>query len=116
MKLNSKGVQRVEDERIPYGVYVFRCEDGEYLGDGDGNLMLSFGLATDAKTHARKIIEAARHYGFYKGKVEFWRGQRPVSDEEFNEQMERAKWGLTPDPFDMSSVLDTLEARKQNGR
>jgi hypothetical protein len=116
MKMKRTGMQRVEDLRIPYGVYVFRCEDGEYLGDGDGNLMLSFGLASDAKVHARRIIEAARHYGFYKGKVEFWRGQRPVSDEEFEEQMQRARWGLNPDPFDMSAVLDELEAERQNGR
>lgn len=115
MKLNRTGMQRVEDERIPYGVFVFRCEDGEYLGDGDGNLMMRFGLAADAKHHARVIIEAARHYGFYKGKVEFWRGQRPVSDEEFEEQLERQRWGLTPDPFDMSAVLDSLgDLRKRD--
>lgn len=115
MKLNRTGMERVEDERIPYGVYVFRCDDGEYLGDEAGNLMLSFGLASDAKIHARKIIEAARHYGFRKGKVEFWRGQRPVSDEEFEEQLERQKWGLTPDPFDMSAVLDELgDLRKRD--
>jgi hypothetical protein len=115
MKLNGKGMQRVEDERIPYGVYVFQCDDGEFLGDGDGNLMLSFGLASDYAIHARRIIEAARHYGFHKGKVVFWRGQRPVSDEEFEEQLERSRWGLDPDPFDMSAVLDSLEARRKNG-
>lgn len=115
MKLNRTGMQRVEDERIPYGVFVFRCEDGEYLGDGDGNLMMRFGLAADAMVHARVIIEAARYYGFYKGKVEFWRGQRPVSDEEFEEQLQRAKWGLTPDPYDMSAVLDELGSLRANG-
>ena len=116
MKLKRTGMQRVDDIRIPYGVYVFQCEDGEYLGDGEGNLMLVFGLRADAKKCARVIIEAARHYGFTKGKVQFWAGQRPVSDEEFEEQMERARWGLNPDPFDMSAVLDELEASKQNDR
>lgn len=115
MKLNTKRVQRVDDLRIPYGVYVYRCEDGEYLGDGDGNLMMRFGLRRDAAKCSRIIIEAARHYGFGNGKVEFWAGQRPVTDEEFEEQMQRVKWGLTPDPYDMSAVLDELAARKQNG-
>ena len=115
MKLNTTGISRVEDKRIPYGVFVFRCEDGEYLGDGDGNIMQRFGLFTDAKIHARIVVEAARHYGFRKGKVEFWRGQRPVTDEEYEEQMERAKWGLTPDPFDMSAVLDELEVQRRRG-
>lgn len=114
MKLNTTGMRPVEDMRIPYGVYVFQCEDGEFLGDGDGNLMLSFGLAADFKVHARRIIEAARHYGFTKGKVVFWRGQRPVSDEEFEEQMQRQKFGLTPDPFDMSAVLDELGSLRSN--
>ena len=101
MKLNTTGVRRVDDERIPYGVFVYQCEDGEFLGDGDGNLMLVFGLAADAKIHARTIIEAARHYGFTGGKVQFWRGQRPVSDEEYERQLTRQKLGLVPDEFDM---------------
>lgn len=115
MKLTTKGIQRVDDPRIPYGVFVFQCEDGEYLGDGDGNLMLVFGLRSDAKHHSRTIIEAARHYGFTKGKVQFWAGQRPVSDEEFEQQTQRAKFGLTPDPYDMSDLLDSREAKRING-
>jgi hypothetical protein len=115
MKINTTQRTRVDDKRIPYGVYVFQCEDGEYLGDGDGNLMLVFGLAADAKIHARTILTAARHYGFTKGKVQFWRGQRPVTDEEFETQMARHKLGLVPDPYDMSAFLDEMGAKKQNG-
>lgn len=115
MKINTTNRTRVDDKRIPYGVYVFRCEDGEYLGDGEGNLMLIFGMRADARVHARTIIQAARHYGFEKGKVEFWVGQRPVTDEEFENQLTRAKLGLTPDPYDMSAFLDEQEAKRQNG-
>lgn len=115
MKLKTTGVRRVDDPRIPYGVYVYRCEDGEYLGDGEGNVMLVFGMRNNAAKCARIVIEAARHYGFVNGKVEFWAGQRPVTDEEFEEQMQRAKWGLTPDPYDLSAVMDAEAAQRQNG-
>lgn len=115
MKINTTNRTRVNDKRIPYGVFVYQCKDGEYLGDGDGNMMLIFGLAADARIHARTMLQAAAHYGFEDGKVQFWRGQRPVSDEEYSTQMTRLKLGLTPDDNDMSAFLDELEARKQNG-
>lgn len=112
MKINTTKRTRVDDKRIPYGVYVFQCEDGEYLGDGDGNLMNIFGLRADARIHARTILQAAAHYGFTKGKVQFWAGQRPVTDEEYETQMARHKLGLTPDEQDMSAFLDDMETRK----
>lgn len=115
MKLNTTKRSRVDDMRIPYGVFVYQCKDGEYLGDGDGNMMLIFGLAADARIHARTILQAAAHYGFEDGKVQFWRGQRPVSDEEYQNQLTRVKLGLTPDEFDMSAFLDEMEGKQQNG-
>lgn len=111
MKLTTTNRQAV-DNGAPYGLFVFRCDDGEVLGDGDGNIMNVFGMRADGNKHARTIREAASHYGFTEGKVEFWPGQRPVSDEEFEQQKFRAGLGLTPDPLDYGALMDEMEAKR----
>lgn len=114
MKFNTKRVQAVDDG-IPYGCYVWRCPDGEFLGDGDGNLMLIFGMRND-RTKVKAIAEAASHYGFEEGDPVFLAGRRPVTDEEYQEQLQRQALGLTPDPYDLAAIRDELKADKQNGR
>lgn len=112
MELKTVGRNFVEE--APYGTYVYRCTDGEYLGDGEGRLMCVFGMKGDRKKVAR-VIEAARHYGFKDGTVEFWPGQRPVSDEEYEEQVARAKLGLTPDPLDYGMAVDNARNKRKYG-
>ena len=109
MKLETKGVRAVEE--VPYGIYVWRCSDGEVLGDGDGNIMNIFCIKGD-RDAIRKITEAAKYYGFTEGEPEWWSGQRPVSDEEFQEQITRQKLGLVPDPLDHGAIMDELRGRQ----
>lgn len=103
MKLTTTNRSSVDE--APYGTYVYQCEDGEFLGDGDGNLMCILGAPNDAKK-VRKMIEAAKHYGFTNGKVVFWNGKRPVSDAEYEEQRLRQMMGLVPDPLDIGAIRD----------
>src|SRR6266542_3271484 len=109
MELKTTGRQAVEE--VPYGVYVYRCEDGEVLGDGDGNIMQIFSIKGD-REKIRAIVDAARYYGFTDGQPEFWSGRRPVTDEEYEEQVTRQKLGLVPDPLDFGAIRDELRARK----
>jgi hypothetical protein len=110
MKLTTTSRQKV-DNGAPFGVYVYRCDDGEVLGDGDGNVMQVFGMRGDREA-VKKVYIAARHYGFTEGKVEFWPGQRPVTDEEYEEQVTRSKLGLVPDTMDYGAIMDELEGER----
>lgn len=105
-------------EEVPYGMYVWEIEeDGEtkILGDGDGNIMNVFCMKGDRKA-LDAITQAARHYGYPDGKAVWWSGKRPISDEEYEEQLARERMGLTPDPFDYAAIKDEERALRQNGR
>lgn len=114
MKLKTTG--RTQVDEVPYGTYVFRCADGSYMGDGDGRMMCIFGFKNDPDK-IKKMWDAAKYYdkeAAHGGEVEFWSGQRPVTDEEYEEQEMRAKLGLTPDPLDYGAHMDALKRLNQN--
>ena len=101
-------------EEVPYGMYVWETPDGEILGDGDGNIMNVFCMKGDRKALAA-ITDAARHYGYPEGRPVWWSGKRPITDEEYEEQLMREKLGLTPDPLDYGAIKDEERALR-NGR
>jgi hypothetical protein len=115
MKLKTTNKSVVEEE--PYGTYVFRCIDGEVLGDGDGRILCVFGFKGD-KSKVEALKKVAKSYGFGPddGKVEYWPGRRPITDEEYEEQVARQKAGLVPDPYDMGVIRDEMRYKKQHGR
>lgn len=112
MKINTVGTNRV-DEGYKYGTYVWRCEDGEVAGDGDGNIMNRMG-PRGSQECAKAITEAAEYYGAGPGHVEFWPGQVPVSDEEYESQLAMARMGLAA-PTDFAAILDEMEGKRKNG-
>lgn len=107
--------QFVDD--VPYGMYVWEIEeDGEkkILGDNDGNIMNVFCMKGDRKALAA-IADAAKHYGFPEGRAVWWGGKRPITDEEYEEQLMRERLGLIPDPLDYGAIKDE-ERAKRHGR
>lgn len=114
-KLTTTGRSSVDE--VPYGTYVFRCADGTYFGDGDGRLMCIFGYKNDPDK-IKQMWDAAKHYdkeAAHGGEVEFWSGQRPVSDEEYEHQQARQRMGLIPDPLDYGAHMDELKRKKKYG-
>lgn len=111
MILTPKGRSIVDES--PLGVYVWECADGEYLGDSEGRL-----LSVNAVIGDREKIEALRrtaaHYGYGDGKAVFWSGNRKVSDEDFEEQIDRHKSGLVPDPYDLAAMKSQIEASRND--
>lgn len=95
-------------EETAWGVYVWQTPDGEILGDDDGNFMLIRSVKGD-REKIQKLADAAKHYGYPEGKAVFWSGKRPITDEELEEQLQRAAAGLVPDPLDIGAIRD--EAR-----
>lgn len=109
MKLTT--TNRTVVEEVPYGVYVWQTPDGEFLGDGDGNFMLVFCNKGDRES-IKALADAARHYGHPEGKAIFWSGKRPITDEEYSEQLMREKLGLVPDPLDIGAIRDEERAKR----
>lgn len=100
-------------EEVPYGMYVWRCDDGEVAGDGDGNIMNVFCMKGD-KRAIEAITAAAKHYGFPDGTPEWWSGKRQITDEELQEQEARARLGLVPDPLDYAAIKDEQRALRND--
>lgn len=115
MKLTTTNRQVIEEE--PYGTFVFQCNDGEFLGDEEGRLLCVFGFKND-KSKIKALEDAAKHYGYNadEGRVIYWAGRRPVSDEEYEEQEKRQALGLVPDPLDLGAIMDGMRAKKKYGR
>lgn len=112
MKLTTTNKQFVDE--YSFGIYVWELSDGSVLGDGDGHIMNVFGTRNDRRA-INAITQAAKSYGFPDGKPVFWQGKRPITDEEYEEQRMREKFGLVPDPLDYGAINDEIRA-KQSGR
>lgn len=113
MKLTTTNRELIEE--VPFGTYVFRCADGSYMGDGEGRLMCILGMKGD-REKVKKLYEAAKHYNKEEaemGEVEFWSGQRPVSDEEYDEQLARQDSGLIADPLDVGAYMDAIRKKSK---
>jgi len=103
MNLKNTGKSIVEE--VPYGMYVWKCADGEIAGDGDGNIMNVFCIKGDRRA-IEALTAAAKHYGFGDGTPVWWPGKRRISDEELEEQEARERLGLVPDPLDFGAIAD----------
>jgi hypothetical protein len=109
--LKSLGRQQVEE--VPYGMYVWELPSGEVLGDGEDNIMNVFCMKGNRKAIAA-LAAAARSYGFPEGKPVWWAGKRRINDEELEEQQQREKFGLEPDPLNYPALRDQM--RERHGR
>jgi hypothetical protein len=115
--MELKRTNRQVINEVPWGVYVWQIEENgekKILAD-DGNFML---VRCNGENHwecKQAIAAAAKHYGYPEGKAIFWSGVRPINDEEYEEQLERARQGLVPDPFDIGAIKDEMKALRQNG-
>lgn len=84
-------------ENTDLGVYMWQFHDGTYLSDGEGNYLNVAGRKFDLEKMAA-IQEVVRHYGIdtETGKVVFMPGLTRATDEEYQEDLDRFKQGLTP--------------------
>lgn len=109
MKTTSTGRQSIKE--APYGMYVWQTPDGEVLADSEGRFMHVF-CEEGNKESIAALADAARYYGEPEGKAVYWSGKRPITDEEYEHQLDRAKAGLVPDPLDFGAIRDELEGIK----
>lgn len=101
MEIKSLGKQEIKE--VPWGVYLWRMEDGKFVGDDDGHFLMIQSMEGD-NDRMRSLAAAARDCGVDEGSPCFFRGNRIVNDEEYEEQKQRFDWGLTPDPLDIAAI------------
>lgn len=90
------------------GLYVWQMPDGRIVADEDQNIMNIPARRGDLSAIS-KISEVAKYYGLSEGSPMFVEGSRRVSDEELEEQRERMRNGLIPDPYDIGVYKDAIE-------
>lgn len=108
MKSHNPGV--VDD--ISYGVYIWRDAKGRAVVNDDFEYLMIASKKDDAKK-MRLLQEAARSYGIVDGYAEFCSGSRPISHEEWEEQMARQQNGEVPDQYDLGNLLDEYRYQKE---
>lgn len=104
-------------DQIGYGVYIWRDGQGRAVVDADYNYMMIAAKKGDAKK-IRLLRDAAHAHGVMDGHEEFVDGSRPISESEWEHQMERQRAGLVPDEYDLGNLIDEFKYQKeleQNG-
>ena len=105
MQITSKGATEVKE--VSYGVYLWQMPNGSFVSDGEGHYLMIQAMEGD-QDRLSALAKAARDCGVDEGMPCFFRGNRIVSDEEYEYQKQRLDWGLTPDPLDVSAAKDDL--------
>lgn len=100
-------------EEVPYGLYVWETDEGWIVQDDDANVMNVFAMKGDRKA-MDAIRQAAAHWGYPEGKPVFWSGRRRIDDEELENQLQRQRWGLEPDPMNFAALQDEAKERHSN--
>ncbi len=95
-------------EETTLGVFVWEMPDGRWVGDDQGNYLSIQGFKGD-KTRVSVLTEVVKGYGIHTGRARFLAGQRKINDEEYQEQVQRLNWGLTPDPLDIGEYKESLK-------
>jgi hypothetical protein len=107
MDINKINTQVLEEEST-LGIYVWEMPDGRWIGDDEGNY-LSITSKKNNKSRIEALAKEVRNFGIYEGKPKFLSARRKVTDEEFEEQQSRLKWGLVPDPLDIGNYKDEVK-------
>lgn len=113
MSLTTTNRQKIKE--VPWGMYVWICPNGEPVVDAEDRVMhVVCEEGNQASINA--LTKAAAYYGFPEGRPVYWSGKRPVTDEEYEHQVERMKAGLVPDPFDISAIREEEAALRAHNR
>lgn len=95
-------------EEHDHGIYVWYTADGRRVEDENGNVMNI--PARRGDLHAiNKIQEAAKYFGVPDGRAVFLGGRRRISQSEWEDQQDRMRAGLIPDPYDYKALEDALD-------
>lgn len=98
----GKSKIQVVDNKLDWGIYVWKKSNGKWFTDGEGNILNIPSRRGDLSRIA-ELRQAAAHYGEPDGEPVFFGGLSRVTDEEYSEQMDRMKEGLIPSMNDFGA-------------
>jgi hypothetical protein len=98
----GKSKIQIVDNKLDWGVYVWKKSNNKWFTDGDGNILNIPSRRGDLSRIA-ELRNAAAYYGEPDGEPVFFGGLSRVTDEEYSEQMERMKEGLIPSQNDFGA-------------
>ena len=101
-------------EEVNWGLYLWQMPDESVVMDEEGNYLCIKSIRGDI-TQIQKLKRAAREYGINEGKPIFFSGHRQVTEEELEEQKQRAEMGLVPDPQDIPAMMEYFKEAKEMG-
>jgi hypothetical protein len=99
------------DEGIPFGIYVAKDHNGKYVVDEEQNFLCISSMRGDVR-RVEQLMAAAKQCGIEQPQVEFWEGARKVTEDEYEEQKERARDGYVPDKYDIGNLIDEYKQGK----
>lgn len=100
------------DEGIPYGVYTWRI-NGKAVVDEDFNYLVAPARRGDLKAIAKLTAFVRNELDITEGGPVFEEGVRPISEGEWEEQVDRMKNGETPDQYDLGNLIDEYKYQKE---
>lgn len=103
---------KLVDEGIPYGVYVWRI-NGKAVVNENLEYLVAPARRGDQKAIERLTAFVRNELGIHEGEAVFEEGARPISEGEWEEQMERMQNGETPDPYDLGNLIDEHRYEKE---
>ena len=97
-----------------WGLYMWQMPDESLIMDEEGGYLCIPSMKGDI-VQIKKLKKAAQEYGVDEGKPLFFAGHRKVTDEELEEQRQRADMGLVPDPQDIPAMMEYFKEAKEMG-
>ena len=101
MKL--KNISEVKE--TDFGVYYWVTDDHRPVVNTEGHNLCVYSHRS-YRTKIEALKRNARYWGIEGGYAVFQEGVRPVSEEEYQVQVERMAAGEEPDPFSPASVAE----------
>ena len=102
------------DKGYDWGIYVWKRANGKWFTDGSGNILNIPSMKGDI-SKLSELKQAASYYGEPDGEPVFFAGLSRVTDEEYNEQLDRMKEGLIPNLNDLGAVHAAQQTLKTYG-
>lgn len=103
---------RPVSDGIPYGVYTWRI-NGKAIVDEDLNYLIAPARRGDLKAIGRLTAFVHNELGITEGGPVFEEGVRPISQEEWEEQVYRMQSGYVPDPYDLGNLIDEYRYQRE---
>ena len=101
-------------EEVSWGLYLWQMPDESVVMDEDGAYLSIPSFKGDIK-QIKKLKRAAQEFGLNEGKPIFFSGHRQVTQDELEEQKQRAELGMVPDPQDLPAMIEYVKEVREMG-